>query len=239
MPTKATKKIKPAKKAAAKPRRTAKATRKTKKPAKKAAEKEPEAIPQELRSTADVAAPQPEPQPAPAAPKEEAPAPAPHEEAPAPQPVAEAQPAPPPPLPVEGQQALLPPVPEVHEALPVAPQRPALPEGPAEEEELESEAAEELPPKKDVPPNHIFIGKKPIMGYALSAVMQLTQYPEVVLRARGKAISRAVDVAEVIMKRLGNGQFVSRYIEIDTDVVGEGAERRNVSTIRISVGKKE
>jgi DNA-binding protein len=105
---------------------------------------------------------------------------------------------------------------------------------------MEAEEEEEervLPPREEVPPNHIFVGKKPIMGYALSAVMQLTEYPEVVLRARGKAISRAVDVAEVIVKRLGNGQLVARSIEIDTDVVGEGADRRNVSTIRISVGK--
>jgi DNA-binding protein len=108
----------------------------------------------------------------------------------------------------------------------------------AEVEEGETSPAEELPPRRDVPPNHMFIGKKPVMGYALSAVMQLTQYEEVVLRARGKAISRAVDVAEVIKHRLGNGQFVARYIKIDTDIVGEGAERRNISTIEIGVGKK-
>jgi DNA-binding protein len=110
---------------------------------------------------------------------------------------------------------------------------------PEEGEEDEQEIAEELPPRRDVPPNHIFIGRKPVMGYALSGVMQLTQYKEVVLRARGKAISRAVDVAEVIIKRLGNGRFVARSIRIDTDVVGEGAERRNVSMIEIAVGRRE
>jgi len=95
-----------------------------------------------------------------------------------------------------------------------------------------------MPPRRDVPPNHIFIGKKPVMGYALSAVMQLTQYPEVVLRARGKAISRAVDVAQVVIKRLGNGQIDVKSIKIDTEVLGEGEERRNVSTIEVSLGKK-
>jgi DNA-binding protein len=115
---------------------------------------------------------------------------------------------------------------------------PALLEGEVEEEPGEGAPEEGLPPRRDVPPNHMFIGKKPVMGYALSAVMQLTQYEEVVLRARGKAISRAVDVAEVVIHRLGNGRFVSRYIKIDTDIVGEGAERRNVSTIEIGVGKR-
>jgi DNA-binding protein len=125
---------------------------------------------------------------------------------------------------------LVPPLPEAHEEKAVQEEEKAV-------QEEEERAAEELPPRREVPPNHIFIGKKPIMGYALSAVMQLTQYPEVILRARGKAISRAVDVAEVILKRLGNGRLMVKSIVIDTDVVGEGAERRNISTIRISVGK--
>jgi DNA-binding protein len=135
------------------------------------------------------------------------------------------------------------PVVETAKALP-APEPPATPLlGPsADEADLEepgeTSLPEEQPPRRDVPPNHMFIGKKPVMGYALSAVMQLTQYEEVVLRARGKAISRAVDVAEVIKHRLGNGRFVARYIKIDTDVVGEGAEKRNVSTIEIGVGKR-
>jgi len=93
--------------------------------------------------------------------------------------------------------------------------------------------------QKSVPPNHIFIGKKPVMGYALSAVMQLTQYDTVVLRARGKAISTAVDVAQVATRRLGNGQFEVKNISIGTEVVGEGPEQRNVSTIEIVIGKKQ
>jgi len=92
--------------------------------------------------------------------------------------------------------------------------------------------------QRSVPPNHIFIGKKPVMGYALSAVMQLTQYDTVVLRARGKAISTAVDVAQVAIRRLGNGQFEVKNISIGTEVVGEGSEQRNVSTIEIVIGKK-
>src|SRR5579885_2872410 len=93
-------------------------------------------------------------------------------------------------------------------------------------------------PQRSVPPNHIFIGKKPVMGYALSAVMQLTQYPTVVLRARGRAISTAVDVAQVATKRLGNGQFDVKDVKIDTEIIGEGQEARNVSTIEITLGKK-
>ena len=87
--------------------------------------------------------------------------------------------------------------------------------------------------------NTVFVGNKPVMNYVLAVVTQFSNgADEVAIKARGKAISRAVDVAQVIMHRLGNGQFVARYIKIDTDVVGEGAEKRNVSTIEIGVGKR-
>lgn len=102
----------------------------------------------------------------------------------------------------------------------------------------EGAKAETSEQQRSVPPNHIFIGKKPVMGYALSAVMQLTQYDTVVLRARGKAISTAVDVAQVATRRLGNGQFEVKSITIGTEQVGEGPEARNVSTIEIVIGKK-
>ncbi|HYB45614.1 MAG TPA: RNA-binding protein [Nitrososphaerales archaeon] len=87
------------------------------------------------------------------------------------------------------------------------------------------------------PPNHIFVGKKPVMSYAMSALIQLTQAGEVVVKARGLAISRAVDVAEIVTKRLGNGQFSVKNIGINTEVVGEGSEQRNVSSIEIVVGR--
>ncbi len=57
------------------------------------------------------------------------------------------------------------------------------------------------------------------------------------VKARGMAIGRAVDVAEIVTKRLANGQFRVKNIGINTEVVGEGAETRNVSSIEIVVGK--
>ena len=88
------------------------------------------------------------------------------------------------------------------------------------------------------PPNNIFIGKKPLMTYATSALIQLTQSDNIVLKARGMVISRAVDVAEVIVKRLGNNNYEVTKIGIDTERVGEGDDARNVSTIEIIVAKK-
>ncbi len=88
------------------------------------------------------------------------------------------------------------------------------------------------------PPNHVYIGKKPVMSYAMSALIQLAQTGEIVIKARGLVISRAVDVAEVVVHRLGGGSYETKDIKIDTERLGEGSEARNVSTIEIVVGKK-
>ena len=93
-------------------------------------------------------------------------------------------------------------------------------------------------PSRTSPPNHVFVGKKPVMSYAMSAMVQLAQSGEIVLKARGMVISRAVDVAEIVTKRLGNNTFEIKNIKIDTERLGEGDDIRNVSTIEITVAKK-
>ena len=97
--------------------------------------------------------------------------------------------------------------------------------------------AQQAPPMRTAPMNHIFVGQKPVMNYAMSALIQLASAGEVTVKARGMAISRAVDVAEIVTKRLGNGQFKVKDIGINTEVVGEGPETRNISSIEIVVGK--
>ena len=89
------------------------------------------------------------------------------------------------------------------------------------------------------PSNHIYVGKKPVMSYAMSALIQLSQMGEVNIKARGMAISRAVDVAEIVTRRLGNGTFFVKNINISTEQVKstETGEMRNVSSIEILVGK--
>jgi len=89
------------------------------------------------------------------------------------------------------------------------------------------------------PSNHIYVGKKPVMSYAMSALIQLSQMGEVNIKARGMAISRAVDVAEIVTRRLGNGTFFVKNINISTEQVksAETGEMRNVSSIEIAVGK--
>jgi len=108
-----------------------------------------------------------------------------------------------------------------------------------EEREAPSEDAPMAVMSERAPSNHIYVGKKPVMSYAMSALIQLSQVGEVIIKARGLAISRAVDVAEIVTRRLGNGTFSVKNINISTEQVKstETGEMRNVSSIEILVGK--
>ncbi|MDA4122638.1 MAG: DNA-binding protein Alba [Thaumarchaeota archaeon] len=118
--------------------------------------------------------------------------------------------------------------------------RQTKPEGAKGDEEGEMEPEHHVSTiPAGAPQNHIYVGKKPVMSYAMSALIQLSQAGEVVVKARGLAISRAVDVAEIVTKRLGNGVFSIKNISINTEQVKstETGEMRNVSSIEIVVGK--
>ena len=88
--------------------------------------------------------------------------------------------------------------------------------------------------------NTVFVGTKPFMNYVTAVVMQLTMHnaPEVHIKARGKFISRAVDVAEVVTKRFLEGQAWVRDIKIGSEDFQnrEGRDVR-VSTIDIIVAR--
>ena len=94
----------------------------------------------------------------------------------------------------------------------------------------------------DMPDNNIFIGGKPFMNYVTGVVMQFTtkNADEVIIKARGKFISRAVDVAEVASKRFLEGAVEIKDIKIDSEGFksDEGKDIR-VSTMEITFGKKQ
>ena len=47
----------------------------------------------------------------------------------------------------------------------------------------------------------IFIGKKPLMAYVTSTLIQLANMPSVNIKARGLSISRAVDVSQIVARK--------------------------------------
>ena len=88
--------------------------------------------------------------------------------------------------------------------------------------------------------NIIFIGGKPFMNYVTGVVMQFTtkNAEDVIIKARGKFISRAVDVAEVSAKRFLDNAVEVTDIRIDSEGFKniEGRDVR-VSTIEITLSK--
>ena len=82
--------------------------------------------------------------------------------------------------------------------------------------------------------NVVYIGNKPIMNYCLAVLSSLQgDAATVELKARGRAISSAVDVAEVTKNRFLNDLQVEN-IEIGTEELeNQEGQRRNVSTISI------
>lgn len=89
--------------------------------------------------------------------------------------------------------------------------------------------------------NSIFIGNKPFMNYVTSVVMQFTtkNADEVIIKARGKFIARAVDVAEVAQKRFLKGQIEVKDIRIDSEEFKNKEDRDvRVSTVEIFMVKK-
>jgi DNA-binding protein len=86
----------------------------------------------------------------------------------------------------------------------------------------------------------VYVGKKPLMAYVLAAVMQInTDSREVIIKARGQAISRAVDVAEILRNKFVRNAKV-QDIRISTETLArEDGTPSNVSSIEILMVRAE
>jgi DNA-binding protein len=85
----------------------------------------------------------------------------------------------------------------------------------------------------------IYIGKKPLMAYVTSTLIQLANQPSVTIKARGLSIGRAVDVSQIILKRMENAGYSIGDIKIGSETVqAEDGRTRNVSTIEIQVNRQ-
>ena len=88
--------------------------------------------------------------------------------------------------------------------------------------------------------NSVFIGRKPVMNYVLACITLFHGgADEVNIKARGRAISRAVDVVEVVRRRFLPDVKV-KNVGIGTEQLPsleEGGSPTNVSTIEITLKK--
>jgi len=89
--------------------------------------------------------------------------------------------------------------------------------------------------KKDE--NTIFVGNKPPMSYVLAVVTQFNSIglDGVSLKARGRAISRAVDIAEIVKNRFMKNVTVKDIITSTEIMTNEEGRSSNVSSIEINL----
>ncbi len=86
--------------------------------------------------------------------------------------------------------------------------------------------------------NTVYVGSKPAMSYVLAVVTQFSEgQEEVHVKARGKAISRAVDVAEMVRRKFVEDAEIDD-ISIGTDEIEtDEGDKLDVSSIQIDLSK--
>jgi len=86
--------------------------------------------------------------------------------------------------------------------------------------------------------NVIFVGIKPIMTYVTATLTQLSSEPTVTIKARGKRITQAVDVSQMIVKRMDTVGYIVSDVRIASDsLTSQDGKQRNVSTVEIDITK--
>lgn len=89
-----------------------------------------------------------------------------------------------------------------------------------------------------IPENVVLIGKKPPMNYVLAVVTQFNNgVKSVKIRARGNAISRAVDVAEISRNRFITDVNVNSIAIGSEEIANEDGTKTKVSSIEIILAK--
>ena len=86
--------------------------------------------------------------------------------------------------------------------------------------------------------NTIFIGNKPVMNYVLAVVTQFNDFSSVTLKARGNAISRAVDTAEIVRNSFVQDAIVEDIHISTEEVENYNSKKTNVSIIQIKLKKE-
>ena len=112
----------------------------------------------------------------------------------------------------------------------------------AEEKKEEKKEVKEKPRKALADDHVIYVGPKPFMNYVTGVVMQFTTQgaDEVVIKGRGKFITRCVDISEVATKRFLEDKIEVKDIQIGSEEFDNKEGRIvRVSTIEITLLKKK
>jgi DNA-binding protein len=112
-----------------------------------------------------------------------------------------------------------------------------------EEVKEEKKATKKAAPKRKEESQIIYIGKKNTISYVLVAVTILNKSDTCAIQARGRQISKAVDVAEITRRKFLQDMVEVSKVEIGSEELmsdmGEEQAPKTVSTIEIVLKKKK
>jgi len=85
--------------------------------------------------------------------------------------------------------------------------------------------------------NVVYIGRKPVMSYVLAVITNFNSpdAKEVVLKARGRSITTAIDIAEITRRRFLKDLNVDQISIGTEELAQELGGTRAVSTIEITL----
>ena len=110
---------------------------------------------------------------------------------------------------------------------------------PVEEPHVEAEPQVEAEPERPQQTHDLIImGTKPIMSYVSAILGKLASLPIVTIAGRGKRITQAIDVSQMIVKRMKDVGYEISDIRISSDLLeSKDGRERNVSKIEIDIKK--
>jgi len=129
---------------------------------------------------------------------------------------------------------------QVQKKKPVKREAPAAPSkepSKAPRKAAEKEKPKEIP-KETRAENVVLIGRKPVMNYVVACITFFNSgEKEVTVKARGRAISRAVDTVELLRRAFVKDLDVQNISIGTEEIQREEGGTRNVSTVEITVAK--
>lgn len=122
----------------------------------------------------------------------------------------------------------------------MAKEKPKKPEKTEKPEKPEKPKAPEKPAEKQEEKSVVFIGRKPVMNYVIACLTSFNAGAKVVVvKARGRAISTAVDTEELLRRSFARDVEIKDIGLGTEEVTSPEGQKRNVSTIEISLAKAE
>lgn len=80
--------------------------------------------------------------------------------------------------------------------------------------------------------DEVLVGKKPTMNYVLAAISQLEKHKVCNIQARGKAISKAVDISQIVKNRFKTDATIEK-VDVGTQTIQDNNKEKSLSSIII------